>query len=131
MPSPKTNLIASAPRAVDALILCLLIVSLAPVVVADQGSAQLRTVHGTVVSASDAPVSGAVVYLKNMKTLTVRTYFSSSTGRYHFSGLDPNVNYQIHAEDQHLTSSLHVISSFDSNPDIVIDLKVDRKKSSK
>ena len=131
MPSSKPNPVASGPRAIQALILCLFVLSFASFVRAAQGSAQLRTVRGTVVDASDSPVSGAVVYLKNMKTLTVRTYFSSATGRYHFSGLDPNVNYQIHAENQNLTSALHVISSFDSDPDIVIDLKVDRKKSSR
>ena len=131
MTSSKPNPVASGPRAIQALIVCLLIAGLAPIVMATQSSAQLRTVRGTVVNASDSPVPGAVVYLKNMKTLTVRTYFSSATGRYHFSGLDPNVNYQIHAENQNLTSASHVISSFDSSPDIVIDLKIDRKKSSK
>jgi Carboxypeptidase regulatory-like domain len=97
---------------------------------ARQGSTQLRTVRGTVVSSSGAPIARAVVYLKNMRTLTVRTYFSSRNGDYRFSGLDPNVDYEIHAEYQNRTSVSHTISSFDSNPEIIIQLKIDRKKSS-
>jgi hypothetical protein len=126
--SSKPSAVASVPRAVDALVVCLLFGSLAPVIAARQGPTQLRTVHGTVIDASNSPVSGAVVYLKNMTTRAVRTYFSSAQGRYHFSGLDPNVNYQIHAEHQDFTSTYHTVSSFDSHPDIVIELKVDRKK---
>lgn len=131
MNSSKRHPVAFSPRAADALLVCLLFGSLAPIVAARQRSAQLRTVHGTVIDASGTPVSGAVVYLKNMKTLAVRTYFSSPKGRYHFSGLDPNVDYQIHAEHQDLTSPSRVISSYDSSPDIVVELKVDRKKASR
>ncbi len=97
---------------------------------ARQSSAQLRTVRGVVVNGSGVPLASAVVYLKNMKTMAIRTYISPSDGRYRFSGLDPNVDYEIHAEHQNLTSASHTISSFDSNSDIVILLKVDRKKSS-
>lgn len=126
----KPSSLTSARRGLGTLALCFLLGSLASLALAHQRPAQLRTVHGIVVSSSNAPIAGAVVYLKNMRTLTVRTYFSSRDGQYRFSGLDPNVDYQIHAEHQNLTSSAHTISSFDSNPDIVIQLKIDRKKSS-
>ncbi len=92
---------------------------------------QLRTVRGTVLNASNAPMASAIVYLKNMRTLAVRTYISSNRGHYRFSGLDPNVDYKIHAEHSGLTSSTRTISSFDSRHEFIIDLKVDRKKSTK
>lgn len=95
---------------------------------AAQQEGQLRTVRGTVLNSSNAPLASAVVYLKNMKTLAVRTYISSSRGHYRFSGLDPNADYRIHAEHFDLTSGTHTISSFDSRREIIIDLKVDRKK---
>jgi hypothetical protein len=98
---------------------------------AAQQEGQLRTVRGTVLNASNAPLASAVVYLKNMKTLAVRTYISSSQGHYRFSGLDPNADYKIHAEHLDLTSATHTISSFDSRHEIIIDLKVDRKKPGK
>jgi protocatechuate 3,4-dioxygenase beta subunit len=90
---------------------------------------QLRTVRGTVVDSSDTPLASAIVYLKNLRTLGVRTYISNNHGQYRFSGLDPNVDYELHAEHGRLTSSSHTVSSFDSRHDIVIQLKVNRKKS--
>lgn len=131
MSLPKRNSLASIYRGFDALVVCLLLGGTASLARAGQGRAQLRTVRGTVVDSTGAPVDGAVVYLKNMKTLSVRTHISPRNGEYRFSGLDPNVNYQIHAEHHGLTSASHTISNFDSNPNFVILLKVDRKKSSK
>jgi len=66
--------------------------------------------------------------LKNLKTLTVKTYISDDEGRYRFSGLDPNVDYEIHAEYQDLTSRTRNISSLDGSREIVINLKVEKKK---
>lgn len=91
-------------------------------------SSKLRTVHGTVMDKSNNPVGAAIVYLKNVRTLTVKTYISDHDGRYHFSGLDPNVDYEIHAEHDDLTSRDHTISSFDSRKEIVVSLKVDHEK---
>lgn len=93
-----------------------------------QQGIELRTVRGTVVDKSENPMSSAVVYLKNVRTLTVKTYISNNSGEYRFSGLDPNVDYEIHAERDNLTSNNRTVSSFDSRKDIVITLKVDKEK---
>lgn len=93
--------------------------------------AQLRTVHGSVLDKGENPVEGAVVYLKNVKTLSVKTYIADDSGRYRFSGLDPNVDYEIHAEKDSMMSANHTISSFDSRKDIPLSLKLDKKKESK
>jgi len=71
---------------------------------------------------------GAIVYLKNVRTLTVKTYISDDSGQYRFSGLDPNVDYEMHAEHDDQTSANHTVSSFDSRKDIVVSLKVDKAK---
>jgi protocatechuate 3,4-dioxygenase beta subunit len=89
---------------------------------------QLRTVHGNVLDKDENPLSDAVVYLKNLKTKMVKTS-NARDGQYRFSGLDPNVDYEIHAEHEALTSTTRTISSFDSRKDIVFNLKVDKKKS--
>jgi hypothetical protein len=99
--------------------------------IAQKTPAQLRTVTGTVVDKDDNPVADAVVYLENRKTKVIRTLLSSERGLYTFSGLDPNVDYDIHAELNGLTSITKTISSFDSRKDIVVTLKLDRKKSDK
>jgi hypothetical protein len=88
----------------------------------------LRTVSGAVLDKNEDPLRDAVVYLQNVRTLTVKTYISSQDGRYRFSGLDPNVDYEIHAEHDDMTSGNHTISSFDSRKDINVTLKVDKAK---
>jgi len=90
---------------------------------------QLRTVHGTAVDKDDNPVPSSVVYLLNVRTQSVITRIADDSGTYRFSGLDPNVDYEVHAEHNDLTSSTRTISSFDSRRDIEVTLKLSRKKS--
>jgi Carboxypeptidase regulatory-like domain len=90
---------------------------------------ELRTVHGTVIDRNENPVSTSIVYLKNMKTQAVKTYITSDDGLYRFSGLDPNVDYQVYAQHKNLTSSTHTISSYDSRRDIDMPLKLSHTKS--
>ena len=89
---------------------------------------QLRTVHGLVIDKDDGPVAGGVVYLKNTRTQVVSTRIAKDKGEYSFSGLDPNVDYEIHAEKEGMTSAKKTVSSFDSRKEIVVNLKVDKKK---
>jgi len=90
--------------------------------------AALRTVSGAAVDKNENGIPSAVVYLKNVRTLTVKTYIADNTGQYRFSGLDPNVDYEIHAEHDELTSGNHTVSSFDGRKDITVTLKVDKEK---
>src|SRR5437763_12235561 len=92
--------------------------------------AQLRTVRGVVVDkSSESPVASAVVFLKNTRTNAVRSYIADEEGNYRFSGLDPNVDYEIHAEKDGAKSIMRTISSFDSKKEIVLPLKIENKKS--
>jgi len=94
----------------------------------DQKEPELRTVHGSVVDKGENPVASSVVYLKNVKTQGVKTYIADDSGAYRFSGLDPNVDYEIHAEHNDMTSSVRTISSYDSRRDINLVLKLAHKK---
>lgn len=89
---------------------------------------ELRTVHGVVLDKSDSLVSESIVYLKNTRTNIVRTLYTDTTGKYRFSGLDPNADYEIHAEKEAAKSSTHTVTSFDSRKDITLNLKIDKKK---
>ena len=95
---------------------------------AQKNQPQLRTVHGTVVDKQENPVSAAIVYVENKKTKFVRTALTDDRGLYRFSGLDPNVDFEIHAELNGMTSIIHTISTFDSRNDLDITLKLDKKK---
>jgi Carboxypeptidase regulatory-like domain len=91
--------------------------------------AQLRTVHGSVLDKDENPVPSGVVYLRNLKSQAVKTYIADDSGNYRFSGLDPNVDYEIHAEHNDATSPTRTISNYDSRRDIEVMLKLSRKKA--
>jgi hypothetical protein len=90
--------------------------------------AQLRTVHGIVMDKSESAIPSSVVFLKNTRSNAVRSYIADEQGNYRFSGLDPNTDYEIHAEKDGATSPTRTVSSFDSKKDIVVNLKIDKKK---
>jgi len=94
-----------------------------------KAEAQLKVLHGSVIDKSENPVPSSVIYLKNVKSQAVKTYIADESGNYRFSGLDPNVDYEIHAEHEDLTSSIRTVSSFDSRRDIEVTLKLSKKKS--
>jgi protocatechuate 3,4-dioxygenase beta subunit len=96
-----------------------------------KAEAQLKTLHGVVIDRNENPVPSSVVYLKNVKSQAVKTYIADETGTYRFSGLDPNVDYEIHAEHGDMMSATRTISSFDSRRDMELTLKLTHKKPAK
>ncbi len=116
-----------APSA--ALLLAVMVISASPArAQSERDSSQLRTVHGSVLSRNDNPIPSGIVYLLNKKTHTVRTYITDSRGHYRFTGLDPNVDFEIHAEYKHHKSARRTISSFDDRRNIEINLTIATKK---
>jgi hypothetical protein len=96
----------------------------------NKGEGELRTVHGTVVDKDENPVPSSIIYLKNLRSQAVTTHIADDSANYKFSGLDPNVDYEIHAEHNDLASSTRTVSSFDSRRDIELVLKLSHKKTS-
>jgi hypothetical protein len=94
-----------------------------------KAEAQLKVLHGSVIDKGENPVPSAVIYLKNVKSQAVKTYIADESGNYRFSGLDPNVDYEIHAEHDGTTSSVRTVSSFDSRRDIEVTLKLSKQKN--
>ena len=100
-----------------------------PGALAQDSKSQLRTVRGVVAEkSSEAPIASAVVFLKNTRTNDIRSYISDPEGNYRFSGLDPNVDYEVHAEKEGAKSVTRTVSSFDSKKEIVLNLKLEKKK---
>jgi hypothetical protein len=91
--------------------------------------AQIRTVHGVTTDKSDNPIPTAIVFLKNVHNNAVRSCIADEQGNYRFSGLDPNVDYEVHAEKDSAKSPTRTVSSFDSRKDIVLNLKLDKHKA--
>jgi len=96
-----------------------------------KGESELRTVRGTVVDKDEAPAESAVIYLKNVHTQDIVTHLSQPDGQFRFTGLDLNVDYEIHAEREGWTSSSRSVSNFDTRKEFVLTLKLDHKKTGK
>jgi len=90
---------------------------------------QLRTVHGVISDKAENPLPNSVVFLKNLRTNAVRSNFADTEGNYRFSGLDPNADYEVHAEFEGAKSPVRNVSALDNRKEMVINLKIDRKKS--
>ena len=86
-----------------------------------------RPVQGIVTDPSDKPIEGAVVQLKNARTLQVRSYISQEDGSFVFQGLDKNIDYTLKATHQGRSSDERTLSSFDSREKPVINLKLNDK----
>jgi len=86
----------------------------------------IRSLDGVITDASDKPVVNAVVQLKDMKTLQVRSFYSKDGGKYHFSGLKKDTDYQVTASLNGMTSATKTLSVFDSREEPLLDLKIDK-----
>lgn len=91
----------------------------------------MRSLQGTVKAPDDSPVEAAVVKLKNVKTLQVRSFITKPDGSYVFGGLSTNADYEIWADHQGKASETRTLSVFDSRKVAVINLKVEPKKGEK
>lgn len=94
---------------------------------AQRGSQEARTLTGRVVNAQDAVVQKAIVYLKNTKTLAIKTYISEADGSYRFPGLAANVDYEVYAEHEGARSPVKTLSGFDNRKQANITLKLSGK----
>jgi len=95
---------------------------------ASPANQQPKTLTGTVSGSDGAPLSGAVVYLKNTKSLAVKTYIAQNDGGYRFNQLSPNVDYEVYAEFNGVRSGTKTVSSFDSHASVNLNLKVNVHK---
>ena len=95
--------------------------------VSDKNQDQSRNVVGQVLTKSDDPIPEAIVYLKNTKTLTIKSFITEKDGAYRFHGLSPNVDYEIYAEYQGQKSPTKTISSFDTRTNVTLNIHIDAK----
>ena len=93
-----------------------------------KGEETTRSVEGAVMSPDDKTVVGAVVQLKNTKTLQIRSFITKENGTYYFHELSPDVDYELKADYQGAASGAKTLSSFDSRKVATINLKLNPKK---
>ena len=113
------------------LIVFALIASLASAQSKRKGEETTRSVQGIVTSATGDPIQGAVVQLKNTKTLEIRSYITKENGSYQFQGLSPDIDYDLTATFQGDSSGSKTLSSFDSRKQATLNLKLTKKSETK
>jgi hypothetical protein len=83
-----------------------------------------KTLTGQVVDKDGKGLPQAVVYLKNQRTLEVRTHIADAEGKYRFNGLNTETDFAIHAEHRGASSSTRTVSSFDDKKDVYLVLEI-------
>lgn len=112
--------------------LAVLLIACAPFVAQGQGKKKegpTRSVQGVVTAADDAPASLAVVYLKNLKTLLIISFYTKENGSYYFHGLSPDIDYELRAATKDEASPTKTLSAFDSRTEAIINLKMSKKQA--
>ena len=110
--------------AIQSIFVALLMVPLMALAAAPAPQSNAKTVQGKVLSSSDTPLSGAIVYLEDGKTNSIRSFISTADGSYHFGQLANDTDYQVWARYKDTKSDTRGISSYDSRPKVVINLRV-------
>jgi hypothetical protein len=83
-----------------------------------------RSVQGKVVTGSDTPVSSAIVYLSDTRTMAVESYITQQDGGYRFEQLSPNDDYKLWAQLDGKKSKTKILSSFDDRSTFHVILKI-------
>lgn len=83
-----------------------------------------RSVAGRVTDGSGTVIEGAVVQLKHLETLDVRSYITQTDGMYTFHGLQFGVDYELKAGYKGEWSRSRNLSGFNSRSNARIDLTI-------
>ena len=93
----------------------------------DKDDPTIRSLQGQVVDPDDKPVTGAVVQLKDTRTLQVRSFITQMNGEYRFSGLRTDTDYEIRAQYNGMSSDTRRLSNFDNRKIATVNIKLNKK----
>lgn len=114
----------SKPFAFSFLLLALTIFAFAQDTTKKSKAPAERSVSGIVTDENDKPVPGAVVKLKNTRSLQIRSFIARDQGDYYFNGLATDVDYELSAEANGQGSGTKVLSLFDTHPEARMNLQL-------
>jgi len=83
-----------------------------------------RVVFGNVVDDNSAPVVGATVFLKDLKSKAIRSYTSTEKGRFRFAGVTMAEEHELWAEMNGKKSAVKSISPWESRKEYEVELKL-------
>jgi hypothetical protein len=83
-----------------------------------------RVVMGSVVDANSAPVAGATVFLKDLKTKSIRSYTTTEKGRFRFGQVNMAEDAELWAEKDGKKTAVKTVSSWDTRKEFEVELKM-------
>jgi len=83
-----------------------------------------RVVSGYVVDASATPLVGATVFLRNVKTKSIRSFTSVADGKFRFAQVNMAEDHELWAEKDGKKSAPKSISSWDTRKEFEVELKI-------
>lgn len=86
-----------------------------------------RIAQGLVTGPDDQPVAGAVVQVKDTRTLAVRSFITQQDGMYRFTGLKNDTDYQLSAKSGDLSAGPRSLSIFDNRKEAIVNFKLEKK----
>jgi len=83
-----------------------------------------RVVMGAVVDANSASVVGATVFLKDLKSKTIRSYTTNEKGRFQFAQVNMAEDHELWAEKGGKKTAVKTVSSWDTRKAFEVELKL-------
>jgi hypothetical protein len=79
---------------------------------------------GAVVDSNSAPVAGATVFLKDLKSKNIRSYTTTERGRFRFAQVNMAEEHELWAEKDGKKSAVKTVSSWDTRKAFEVELKL-------
>lgn len=98
-------------------------IGLGPVAAQAQNIGQ-RVVTGRVVDSNSASVPGATVFLKDLKTKSIRSYTTDSGGKFRFAQVNMAEDHELWAEKDGKKSAVKTVSTWDTRKEFDCELKL-------
>ena len=83
-----------------------------------------RAVVGTVFDAGSNTVSGATVFLKDLKSKTIRSFTTDPKGKFRFTQVDMAEDHELWAEKDGHKSAVKTVSEWDARKEFETELKL-------
>jgi hypothetical protein len=83
-----------------------------------------RVVTGSVVDTDSAPVAGATVFLRDLKSKNIRSYTTTDKGRFRFAQVYMAEDHELWAEKDGKKTAVKTVSSWDTRKEFEVELKL-------
>ena len=74
--------------------------------------------------ASDNPLADAIVQLKNTKTSNIVNFATKEDGKYVFRDLPMDINYELLAKHNNLSTPVKKISIYDTRKHVIVNFQL-------